>query len=48
VSIRRVKVMRSVVPHEEQDGGVQTCQHITLDCRFLKFFNISPDPRFCS
>jgi hypothetical protein len=27
VSVSRVKVMRSVAAHEEQDGGVQTCQH---------------------
>jgi hypothetical protein len=28
VGIRWVKVMGPVVPHEKQDGGIQSCEHV--------------------
>lgn len=28
VGVRRVKVMGPVVPHEEQDGGIQPCENM--------------------
>jgi len=38
VGVRRVKVMGSVVPHEEQDGRIQSCKHVVT---------LSHDHTFC-
>ena len=38
VGVRRVKVMGPVVPHEEEDGRIQSCEHAVT---------LSHVPKFC-